>query len=472
VLPGNARAAFWYGLILSALAGLTIITLVPALTGLSGKFGSTGHDGYWELATHLIRGEGYVVEPGGSPVLFRPPLVPALFSPLTLLPTGFQRPAVVLLQSLMVGAACFLLFDLAARIAGFRVARFAVAILLVYPWLYWHVKNPMNVVTQMLCVLAIVDLMTGELFAQGPADRSLNDRRWLTRAALLGLAGGAAMLTHGTVLLSFALLLAGVAGLGVLCRRWQWVAVAAIAGCVAAAIVAPWTYRNWTVAHRFVPIVTSAGTSYFWGNAHWEVRGAAGEQELEKLLELAGVPGRPGDVMHFGGLKDPKLNAVVDRRMAEHIRAHPARLAEKIARNALELYLPSTYDLLNRPSYATTTSLGQALERGVLSAWHLGLWGLALAGVWRIRRRRAALMPALVILGCVPALVGPYLPFLVHVGHSQYVLPTIPLLALLAGWTLAGSHSSGGLHREADASSELRSSPPRRPRRPTVSCDA
>jgi hypothetical protein len=32
----------------------------------------------------------------------------------------------------------------------------------------------------------------------------------------------------------------------------------------------------------------------------------------------------------------------------------------------------------------------------------------------------------------IVAYIGPFLPFLVFVGHSQYVAPTLPMLAILA----------------------------------------
>ncbi len=450
-LPDTPQGSFRLGWLVATALGLAIILFIPALTGLSASFGGSGHDGYWELANQVIRGHGYVVEPGGPAVVHRPPLVPILFSPLTLLPLAMQRPGLVVLQGLLVGAGCFLLFDLATRIAGRQAARFSVAITLGYPWLYWHAKNPMNVVTQMVCALAIIDLLAREMTEEN--ERS----RWYLRAAFLGTAGAAAMATHGSTLLSLFLLLAGVAGIGVVRGRRRWIAVPVVAGCLAALMIAPWTYRNWTVAHRFVPVVSNAGLAYFWGNAHWELNGATNEEELARALQLAGIRGSHTKLTHYCALKDPATDALVDRRMTEHVREDPAWLVKKVALNATEFFVPSVYDLLKWRRCPRLAKMA-IMERAGLSVWHLGLWGLALLGLWRNRRPLTRVVPLLAIVACIVALALPYLPFLVSIGHSQYVLSTIPLLALLAGSGLASRTGEDSRRHRERAGEETRRS--------------
>jgi len=433
---GGQALAWAFGLALSG--GLAIILIVGPLTGLSGPFGTLRHDGYWQLAGNLVRGEGYVFEPGGPPVIHRPPLVPCLFAPLTLLPAPLQRPGVVLLQSLMAGAVGWLLFDLAARCFGTRVARYAVGLLLLYPWLYWHVKDPMNVITQAMLACLVLRLVAREWEPTDPRVRRATP--WLLASLLLGVVMAGAMLTHGTMLLSIPLILLLMIGVGIARRDGRPLRVAALAAVVTVVCVAPWTWRNWKVAGRFIPVVSNSGFAYFWGNAHWRFPGdRTTGKEPRRALELAGIHRELSEVWHFSGLNDPEVDRRINRRMAEHIRAHPARFAEKVVLNAAEFYFPVVHDLPGLRDPLRRHELGGpvwVLYRLVVSAWHGALWGLALVG-WRRQRGRAARGRWLLALACLVLLAIPYFPFLVNIAHSQYVFHTVPLLCLLAAPGLA-----------------------------------
>ena len=70
------------------LCGLAMY-LVPALGfGLNVEFTGPRHDGYVEIATMLVQGEGFRFEPGGPPVMHRPPLYPVLLMPFVGLPAA------------------------------------------------------------------------------------------------------------------------------------------------------------------------------------------------------------------------------------------------------------------------------------------------------------------------------------------------------------------------------------------------
>jgi len=432
LLPHTRGQSFAWAVGLALLGGLAIVLIVAPLTGLSSPFGTLRHDGYWQLAGNLVRGEGYVFEPGGPAVIHRPPLVPCLFAPLTLLPGYLQRPGVVLLQSLMVGATCWLLFDLAARCFGTRTARYSVGLLLVYPWLYWHVKDPMNVVTQTMLACLMLHRMAWEL---SPTDaRRPAATHWLLSSLLLGAVMAGAMLTHGTMLLSIPLILLLLIGVGIAIGNGRAVRVALVAGAVTLACVAPWTWRNWEVAGRFIPVVSNSGYAYFWGNAHWRFPGdhTRGKERVRALV-LAGVHDEISQVWHFSGLKDPELDRQVNRRMVEHMGAHPAQFAQKVLLNAAELYFPVVHDAwgggdLDGPAWT--------LYRLGVSVWHGVLWLLAFVGWWS-ERRPPTRARGLLVLAWIALLAAPYLPFLVNIAHSQYVLQTMPLLCLLAGSGLA-----------------------------------
>jgi len=446
LLPADAQGAFYRGLILSLALALGIVYIVSPLTGLSRHFGGTFengiHDGYWELAGNLARGNGYVFEPGGLPVMHRPPLAPLLFAPLTWLPDALQRPAVILMQSLMVGATCLLLFDLVSMTVGKRAARSAVGILLAYPWLYWHVKNPMNVITQMLCVMLIVNLIMQELLdARKAGDRGSSTICKL-RPVLLGLAVAAAMLTHASLLVSAPLMLLGIAAVGAVRRDARLVYGPLIAGAVTVILVAPWTYRNWIVSGRFVPVTSNSGFLYFAGNTHWGLDGQDSRiNQMERAFAMAGVSAKASEVIQFWGVMDAKLQAELDKRMVEHALSHPGLLATKVLLNSMEFHMPVVYDALGPSSLGRRPSRLKATENAALSLWHLALWILAWAGLWRERRseNRFALSA---ILACAVVLALPYLPILAHIDHSQYVMPGVPLLSALAAIWLVRFHES------------------------------
>ncbi len=436
LLPRTAGSAFWRGSILSLFVGLTMATILPATLGLCTAFGGRLHDGYWDLATNLIRGHGFVFQPGGPPVLHRPPLTPVIFSPLTLLPTTMQRPSLVALQSIVVGAACFLLFDLTSRLRGAATASVAVGLLLFYPWMLLQVKHPMNALLQMLCVLLVVYVLARELIEGMQSQSPERGASWHVRAALLGLACAATVLTHGTMMLSVLLLLVATIGLGIWHRRRRLVLVPLVAGCIAVLAVAPWTYRNWNVSGRFIPVVSNAGLAYFWGYAHWTIAGDVHE-EMAEAFRLAGIDASPPEVTHFWGTKDPALGALFDRRMIAHAVNEPLALVQKARLNGLAHYFPVVHDWL-LSDVRENEKWVYAAERIVQSLWHLVLWCLAIGGLCRSWRDRGTRSLSL-LLGIIAVLVFPYLPFLGDVVHCQYALVTIPLLMILAATALVSS---------------------------------
>ncbi len=431
LLPRSAPEAFFQGFAAALVIACAAMTVLPALLQFKTHFGGGSQDGYWELAENLAHGHGYVFEPGGAPVLHRPFLLPLVYSPLTMLPEGLQRLVLTFLQSLVFGGVCFLLFDLGSRLRATAVARVTVAGLLLYPWFYVQVKNPINVVVQMFWIVLIVYLIAREfLGAFSKQDRSLPGR-WSASAALLGLTSAAAVLTHGTMLLSVGLLLAGTTLAGVIGRSRRLALVPVVAACTAAVLVAPWTYRNWTVAHRFIPVATNAGFAYFWGNAHWELGGGPVEEQ-NQALRLAGIARPAAEVVHFSGIKERHLDELLDRKMVEDIKARPAAFVRKCFLNASEFYFPIVYDLIKpeseiKPKHARFFRI----ERLVQSLWHFAMWGLALLGLWRCRTARGSFLAMLLLLGGLLALVLPFFPFLTRCAHCRYAQVALPLLGIL-----------------------------------------
>lgn len=443
LMPSSSAGALRAGFLLGLAVGLAVILFIrPVVLGKGPSFGGEGHDGYLELGANIIRGRGYVFEPGGPPVMHRPPVVPVLISPLTLLPESVQPSALIVLHSLLFGITCMLLYRLADRLFGPRVARGSVACFLLYPWVYWHVKNPMSVITQTFFVVLLAEMLCRELHTGpgSPHDESPS-RRW-GRTAGLALAASGGILTHGAALVSAPCLVLLSVVVHLARRRYRSAGRLLAAGILAILLVAPWTYRNWCVTGRLVPVASNAGFAYFLGEVHWSdeapspAKARSTFQETLDMLEIG-----PADV-HYWGIKDPAVDARLNAMMKAHATSNPARLARKCALNAIEFYLPTACDIVQ----PARSRQGMAfLENIGLSLWHTALGALAIIGLCKagrgaVRRRLASVAVTIFIL------VLPYLPFLVFVGHSQYSLHTIPLLSVLAA---AGAVSLLGNRRAA-----------------------
>ena len=427
IMPSSSRSAMRTGFLLGAVVGLSIVLFVrPVIMGKERGFGGSGHDGYLELGGNIIRGRGYVFEPGGPPVIHRPPVVPVLISPVTLLPASLQQPALVVLHSLLFAATCMLLYRLADRLLGRRIARVSVGCVLFYPWVYWHIKNPMSVITQMFFTVLVAELLCAELFSgrSGP-DGEGRCRRWI-RPAGLALASGGAVLTHGTALVSVPCLILLSVLVSLARRNLRSVGRLLAAAALAILLVAPWTYRNWRVTGRVVPVAGNAGFAYFLGQVHWSDNAPTPpDARSTRLRTLDMLNVKPTDV-HYYGIKDPVVETRINEMMKAHALSHPGRLARKCVLNAIEFYLPTAHDVL-RPEQS---SRGAAfLENIGLSVWHAAFWVFAIIGLCKAGRGAVRVRLASVVV-TVLLLALPFLPFLVFVGHSQYSLHTIPLLAI------------------------------------------
>jgi hypothetical protein len=423
--------AFW--LVAGIACGVNLIVILTApWTGLSQGFGGKPHDGYLELARSLLAGHGYVFEPGGAPVLHRPPLYPWLLVPLVTLPEIAQRPVLIALQSALVGGMAAMAWSIGTRFFGQVTGRIAVGVLLVDPWLIWSVKNPMTVPLQALLYTVFCGLL---LPAFAPKKRPAGIG--LPLAVLLGVNAGALALLHGTMILTCGVILAGVG----IWRLWERDLRSAggvvVAGALMLAIIAPWTARNWHVSGLFIPVVSSSGFSYFVGSSHWGVGGdpvREREREWEAAFRHSGLDRPPSEVVRFFGIIDPAVERAINRRMIDHMKSHPDELLLKTSLNAIEYYFPVFHWLYSRSLLAYPATWMSAVQdrprATAITLFHIALWALALTGVARCLRRpeRRAALSVLALIVVFPLA---YLPFLVYVGHSHYVLPTIPLLSVL-----------------------------------------
>ncbi|HHL38938.1 MAG TPA: hypothetical protein ENJ37_00345 [Deltaproteobacteria bacterium] len=247
---GEGRAALF-------VFGVTVVSnalMAAAFFGLG--LANRGTMEYEALARSLASGAGFVLEPGGAPVLWRPPLYILFLAAFHGLPAD-PYPFVVAAQVAMNGLTGVVLYRTASRLFDGATAMAAALALAVHPIFVFNALRLMPE-TFFSLLLAVLAALTARFFAgrePGPKD-----------AAAVGLVTGLLSLTRASIqfyipFLAAAALLAGERG-----RRAAVVKAAALAAVVMAAVVAPWTVRNYLVSGEFIAIDTSGGYTFWIGN--------------------------------------------------------------------------------------------------------------------------------------------------------------------------------------------------------------
>jgi len=435
IVPESARSSFWLAFGVCLTLCLFIVFVLLPLLGIRQPFGGHGHDGYLELARNIIRGNGFVFEPGGAPNLHRPPLYPLMIAPLTLLPLPLQRPCLILLQSVLVGGIAFLIFCMGERLFGIRTAGIAVIIFLLNPWVYINCKNPMSPVLQGLLYTLFVVLLGRCIYRFGKgADRPVSGEQALWEWGVIGVVGTALALSHGAMLPAAVALLFLAFVIGIVRRNYKASMGSAVSGLIMLLLIAPWTYRNWKVFGHFVPVASNYGFAYFHGLVHWNICGDHAQRPNESIesaaLRYIGFNGDESKVLQFWGLKDPTLDAQFNAKMEEHILSKPSIFAKKLLLNSVEYYFPSfVYPFLAVKSFK--------LEKLGITVFHLFLWGLAIVGIYRAGGQDKSRAYTWLLLGAIGLYAVWYLPIVTLIGHSLYTFGTIPFLSVLAARGLA-----------------------------------
>jgi 4-amino-4-deoxy-L-arabinose transferase-like glycosyltransferase len=186
----------------------------------------------------------------------------------------------------------------------------------------------------------------------------------------------------------------------------------------AAAIVLPWTARNYAVFGEWVPVSTNGGYTFYGANN-----------------EAAFGGHREGFPPRLPGLSEPEEEREYYRLALAWIGEHPAEFAR--------LALVKLRRLLSPLSVASTEEdyalVGAGLVRGLYGAFLL----LALAGfVVTLARWRSLLVLYLLIVRVVASA-------LLFYGDARYTLPMVPALVILAAAALTWAWHRVEAHRAA-----------------------
>ncbi len=364
---------------------------------------------YVMVATHLAEGQGYLYRDslGVESRALRPPAHAAILS---LLVGGGRRPLlqlqVALGTLLVVLTACLArtLFDARTGLAAGLIAALDPT-LVAYSHYLWS-----ETLFAVLVTAALIGVVRG---GRAPG---------VGVAALSGLLFGAAALTREIaipVAAACALWWATAAPRGL--RRRAAARGALLLAC-ATLVVLPWSYRNYTVFGRVVPVATVG----------WFAAAEGNTLEGSSWLQV-GPEARGELIVEYSSRPDEMQRLDFARRYTlERIRAEqPTWIFKKLVRTAVRLLGPdeSIGQKIRAGAYRDATP---ALARAFLGASVLYDALLVLAGIWGIagaRGRPRRLLPCLV-LGVVVAL------HVVANATSRFRMPWMPLLIAYASHAL------------------------------------
>jgi 4-amino-4-deoxy-L-arabinose transferase-like glycosyltransferase len=268
----------------------------------------------------------------------------------------------------------------------------------------------------------LTPLVLAAVYAGLRVRRATKPRTVYAWVAGAGVLTGLATLTHENGILIVLPLLAAVwrppAGPRPLVAPALLIATAALT-------IAPWTIRNATVMHRFIPVSDETGITLV---GTYNPASAANRPVPYKWRIFYGIPGERRLIRQASHLTEPEIGDRLQSQALRYIGHHPTAPLEVAYHNTLRLFeLEGTFAW--RASAAAISLSTSTARVGVISFWILCL--LALAGTVTSRGRAA---PKWVWL--VPLLLGLSV-VLVNVETPRFRAPVDPFLILLAAAGLA-----------------------------------
>ena len=319
--------------------------------------------------------------------------------------TFYSWVVVILLNILFTTLACVPVFYAGKRIAGFGGAAGAA-------WLWAIFPNAIQIPVESIWDASLAALLGAViLWSTLKVAESRRARGWCAYGLLWGLA----LMTNAALLSLLPLLASWMAY-----RAWKegrsWFAGPALALGVAALCCVPWTIRNYTVFHAFVPFRSTLGLQLWMGNnaASKDVWLGEGHPihssaERAKYVEL-------GEIAYMQEKREEAIRYML---------THPSREAHLIGRRFIALWSGGTPNPLS--DFFRYHSLW---FRSVLLFNILAAIGALLGIVVLIRRRNTYAFPVAVF-----PLVFPW-AYYATLALPRYRLPIDPIVLLLAAVAL------------------------------------
>jgi hypothetical protein len=361
---------------------------------------------YLALAGSLAAGRGFTYgadhDSGTAQQFGRAPVYPMFLAAIGATQPGQSgAPARVKVAQAFVGAAIVVLIAaIAVRAAGGGTAVAAAWMAAVYPPLVWF---PAYVLSETIyCAMALATVLVLQI-AVARSRRADSSRNGTPLTLLAGALGGVAVLTRPAMLVFLPL-----AAIWLLRLRRHVLALVLVAA--AAAVIAPWTVRNYRVYGRFILVASEGGVTFWTGN-HPLARGE-GDLAANPDIKRAEIEFRRA----HEGLTAEELEPLYYRDAFGHIASDPVWWLGLLARKAFYTVVPAG------PSYA----LHSARYRVASIASYLILLPLAIYGLprlWRAQEPPAALG----LLVCSSLIVG-----LIFFPQERFRVPIIDPALIVA----------------------------------------
>jgi 4-amino-4-deoxy-L-arabinose transferase-like glycosyltransferase len=421
------RRAWWPAAAIFALAlAVRLVYNLTAARQYTPIFDAALYD---ILARHLASGRCYCIY-GPLVSVSRAPLWPWIMAAIYSL-LGPQNLYARLFLCLLGSCTCLLVYRLAGDLFGQRAGLLAGIVAAVYTGLFlddgWLYTESLYT----FCVTAFTYALY-RLTTDAPRERPrgggwraapwhwVRAHRW---AILCGLFAGAASLTRPN-----GVLLVGVLGAWAIiliiakAKPWRAALRSALIGVVlAVALVAPWTARNYAVAHAFIPVETGTGEVLL---------GAYNDRVVSGVRAGRGFWSPPlGMLNHDEPGYTPQTDSQYTARALAWMGSHLSTMPYLLGLHFSNMWRPYTYSL-GLPIEEHPDTLAAKIIQVMIPLESLPIFLLAAAGMlgtlitWR-RWWRALLPVYLVLAAAIAQNVAVY-------GSMRFRAPIEPLLVVLA----------------------------------------
>ena len=366
---------------------------------------------YHAYGDHIARGWGYV-DLDGSPVVRWMPGWPLLLGGLYRL-FGTSTLVAMLANAVFDAATAVLVGVLGARLFRRRIGLVAGGLYAFWPGVVFLCATHMS--ESLFNLLLVGTLLLTTIACEAESRRTV----WFAAAGLC--LGGAAVVKAEPLVMCPALLLTLWIGRR---SRADFLRAAAAFFLVTAAVLTPWTIRNWVAFDRFLPTAASGGIGVYLANHP----GATGGQDLRANRALQRR-------FHRQNAAETAIarNDAGWRDAWEFVRAHPE---EEIRIVANKLRLTYSGDargaklvrgLGPEENWVLGADVWRRLRLASDSYW-FAMLGLALVGLGTLRSWQPTAAPLLLLGVIVPW----FCLHVVFLGGPRYHVPQIPAIALLA----------------------------------------
>ena len=394
-----------------------LIRILYNITVASGYVPQYDARSYESIALHLLKEQCYCIT-DSIPTIGRAPAWPTVIAIIYYI-AGPQNLYARYFLCLLGAGTCVLLYLLVSALFNRRIGVFAGILAALYPGLYiydgWLYSESLYTFLLLACIYSLYQLQQSA------------QTRW---AVFSGVLLGLLSLTRPNGIAIIALALLWVLIIGKI-FHWSWRSIARnavlllIIPCV---IIAPWTVRNYTVAHVFVPIAIGDGTV---------LAGAYND----RVLPVSDVQGQwvsalrthPDIAKAYGvcsdAVCDNRRDGALKQSAVQWVLHHKRELPYLLSLHFVKMWAPITPEA-DLPMNQFPHRSASQLVMNLLEIVSIPLFLLAALGLWATRRKWRDLLFIYFIIAVTIA------QCLYFYGSSRFRAPIEPLVLLFVAGTL------------------------------------